>query len=81
MIEIDGPIHDDSKARDAARTERLEAMGPTVLRFTNDQVTTNPESVLQTIQTNARRKSHSPLSVFGEGSRGGEVARAPACPI
>jgi very-short-patch-repair endonuclease len=81
VIEIDGPIHDDSQARDAARTERLEAMGLTVLRFTNDQVTTNPESVLQTIHTNARRKPHSPLSVFGEGGRGGEVTRAPVGPM
>lgn len=40
IIEIDGSIHErwDVKKKDAIRQQRLEEVGFTVLRFTNEQV-------------------------------------------
>ena len=38
VIEVDGGIHDQQQVYDQARTEKLEAFGYRVLRFTNDQV-------------------------------------------
>jgi very-short-patch-repair endonuclease len=37
-VEIDGPIHDEQRERDAERTAWLEAMGFRVIRFRNDEV-------------------------------------------
>src|SRR4051812_26842208 len=35
IVELDGPIHDQQRERDAERTEVLEALGYRVLRFCN----------------------------------------------
>src|SRR4051812_24317586 len=35
IVELDGPIHDQQVERDADRTAILEALGYTVMRFTN----------------------------------------------
>ena len=37
-IEVDGSIHEQQRERDEERTAWLEAMGYTVLRFTNDEI-------------------------------------------
>jgi len=52
-IEIDGPIHESSEAKenDAFRTEALAAKNIRILRFTNDQVTKNLNMVLAKIAT------------------------------
>lgn len=52
MVELDGSQHAEERARayDAARTEVLEAGGFRVLRFWNNEVRTNLESVVQSIQ-------------------------------
>jgi very-short-patch-repair endonuclease len=49
-IEIDGPIHDDQRERDAERTAWLEAAGYRVIRFRNDEVMDAYHLVAQRIQ-------------------------------
>ena len=51
-IEIDGSIHalDDVKRRDEERQLHLESLGIRFLRFTNQQVLTEIEFVIQKIQ-------------------------------
>src|SRR5919107_5564400 len=41
VIEVDGPIHEEQREQDQARTEHLEAYGYRVLRFINQEVMTN----------------------------------------
>jgi len=52
VIEIDGEIHLDKKNKeyDLGRTAELEKFGIKVLRFTNDEVIFNIESVINKIQ-------------------------------
>ncbi|MCZ7541581.1 MAG: DUF559 domain-containing protein [Anaerolineae bacterium] len=47
VIEIDGPIHDYTPEEDAIRQQYLESLGLRVVRFTNDRVHNNIETVLQ----------------------------------
>ncbi|HEY9863528.1 MAG TPA: endonuclease domain-containing protein, partial [Candidatus Obscuribacterales bacterium] len=54
VIEVDGGIHDQQQEYDQARTEKLEAFGYRVLRFTNDQVMKDLSAVLETISKAAR---------------------------
>ncbi|MGF1540113.1 MAG: endonuclease domain-containing protein [Pleurocapsa sp.] len=49
VIEVDGKIHDRQKDYDADRDKIIAAKGLFILRFTNQQVTENIESVLKTI--------------------------------
>jgi very-short-patch-repair endonuclease len=49
IIEVDGPVHDFTPEEDALRQEYLESLGFHVLRFTNQQVLENIDSVLQEI--------------------------------
>jgi very-short-patch-repair endonuclease len=49
VIEVDGEIHDTQKDYDAARTEKLSQQGYRVIRFSNQQVLTNINEVLETI--------------------------------
>ncbi|MGI0486939.1 endonuclease domain-containing protein [Pantanalinema rosaneae CENA516] len=52
VIEVDGSIHSQQITYDEARTEQLQAFGYYVLRFSNEEVLTNLQSVLsQIIQT------------------------------
>jgi very-short-patch-repair endonuclease len=48
LIEVDGPIHGYTQ-EDAIRQEYLESLGIKVLRFTNDEVFSAIESVIQRI--------------------------------
>jgi very-short-patch-repair endonuclease len=50
VIEIDGSQHAEQAAADAERTRFLEAQGYRVVRFWNNEVLTNIEGVLETIQ-------------------------------
>ena len=65
VIEVDGPIHDYTQEQDAIRQEWLESQSLRVIRFTNEQVLQNIESVLDTIATEL-----SPSPGFGEGVGG-----------
>ncbi len=51
IIEVDGPVHQYTPEEDAIRQAFLENAGMRVLRFTNEQVQTNVESVLAEIGT------------------------------
>ncbi len=52
VIEADGSIHNqpDVKVYDNARTKRLNEVGITVLRFTNDEIEKNPTTIIKTIE-------------------------------
>jgi len=49
IIELDGGQHDANRARDANRTQLLEAMGYLVLRFWNNDVLKNTNGVMEEI--------------------------------
>jgi very-short-patch-repair endonuclease len=49
IIELDGGQHADAISYDAARTAFLESEGYTVIRFWNNDVTTNLDGVLTAI--------------------------------
>ena len=67
IVEVDGPSHsyEAQEKRDAKRTHFLEAQGFRVLRFWNDAVYNDLESVIDTIL--AALSTHPPLD--GEGRR------------
>jgi very-short-patch-repair endonuclease len=62
-IEVDGDTHATQQDHDATRTRFLESKGFQVLRFTNAEVMTNIEAVLQVISQ--APKSPSPLQRRG----------------
>ena len=49
VIEVDGPIHEAMRARDAARDAWITKHGITVLRFENDQVLTETDGLLEVL--------------------------------
>lgn len=49
VIEVDGEIHNDSKEHDENRTAELNKFGLRVLRFTNDEVYCNMDSIIKKI--------------------------------
>ncbi len=51
-IEIDGPSHEsqEERERDKNRQEIIEQCGIRFLRFTNEEVMTDPERVLKAIE-------------------------------
>ena len=59
VIEIDGGIHelDEVKERDGLRQAALEALGWTVLRFTNDAALLEPERLIEAVRRHARALS------------------------
>ncbi|WP_454062952.1 DUF559 domain-containing protein [Candidatus Nitrospira salsa] len=75
VIELDGGIHSTTRKKDHKRDAWMESKGYKVLRFTNNQVLDDPESVLTTL---ANASSH-PLPL-GEG-RGEDVDEASAPPL
>jgi very-short-patch-repair endonuclease len=62
VVEIDGGQHAEAALPDAVRTRVLAAYGYTVLRFWNDDVSTNIDGVLTTIaqEVTARKPAPSP---------------------
>jgi imidazole glycerol-phosphate synthase subunit HisF len=52
VIEVDGAIHNniEIKMYDKERQDLLEADGLTVMRFTNDEIVTRSETVIETIE-------------------------------
>lgn len=51
IIEADGSQHLRQEGEDRVRTEYLEALGYSVLRFWNDEILTNTQTVLESIHT------------------------------
>jgi predicted helicase/very-short-patch-repair endonuclease len=78
-IELDGGQHADQQARDTVRDEHLRTSGVRVLRFWNNQVLAETESVMEAIylvvtekDSPSRRPSPpAPLPLAGEGSISG----------
>jgi urocanate hydratase len=68
VIEVDGKYHNnqDVKEYDILRTELLNSLGFTVIRFSNDEIIGNHESVLLNIK-NQLIQTSSPLGMVREG--------------
>ncbi len=49
-VEIDGKIHDNQREYDLKRQSLLEGLGISFIRFSNDNVMNNIETVLRTIK-------------------------------
>jgi very-short-patch-repair endonuclease len=50
VVEVDGKIHLNQLDEDNVRTQRLNTKGYRVIRFNNDEVIQNPESIAQRIK-------------------------------
>jgi very-short-patch-repair endonuclease len=49
VIEVDGPVHQETQEQDAERQAILESLGLRVIRFKNDEVLTDVGSVVKRI--------------------------------
>ncbi|EOB1944684.1 DUF559 domain-containing protein [Escherichia coli] len=58
VVELDGGQHDLAVAYDSRRTSWLESQGWTVLRFWNNEIDCNEETVLENIRQGLNRPSH-----------------------
>jgi very-short-patch-repair endonuclease len=67
VVEIDGDIHDLKADQDMARTEQFTDYGYRVIRFRNEQVTRQIESVLTAILANCQNRAPL-LPALGEGA-------------
>ncbi len=56
IVEVDGPVHEYTAAEDAIRQEYLESLGLRVLRFDNDKVYSEIESVVEVIRAAVQRE-------------------------
>ncbi len=54
VLEVDGRVHDGRAEEDAARTELLKAYRCRVIRFRNEEVLTDLDSVLERIVATAK---------------------------
>jgi leucyl-tRNA synthetase len=66
LVEVDGGYHNETEQKkyDAARTEFLQELGYTVIRFTNDEIIRNSKQVVIQIKERLAFEAPSPL---GEG--------------
>ena len=71
IVEVDGEIHDHQKEYDEGRTYELEQLGFKVIRFSNEEVTTNldfiKKRIIDELLCANNTQVSAPLS-FGEGS-------------
>lgn len=73
IVEVDGGYHNDIEqiALDKERENYLKEYGYNILRFSNNEVLSNPENVVEKIKTYIAKPANAPISLpFGEG-RGG----------
>jgi len=72
VIELEGTIHEvaDQQEYDRARFEELSAQGLTILRFKNEEIKQDIQSVLQRIAKATEARSTSPSPKLGEGGGG-----------
>ncbi len=70
VVEVDGPIHQYRREEDAIRQEFLESHGLRVLRFTNAEVETAIDAVVERITNYLSPDCRHPLSAGGEGAGG-----------
>jgi very-short-patch-repair endonuclease len=69
-VEVDGPIHEDQVEYDAGRTDHFVSYSYRVLRFSNDQVLSELETVIAQIGA-ALVDDHAPLPPGGRGEGAG----------
>lgn len=70
IIEVDGPIHTspENQTSDTERSERLKTLGYRILRFSNDEILTNIENVIEKILTKLKATFEpSPVGRIWEG--------------
>jgi very-short-patch-repair endonuclease len=60
VIELDGGQHAEQANDDAKRTAELEALGYRILRFWNNDVLTNTDSVLEAIRLDLKLEPSAP---------------------
>lgn len=72
VVELDGPVHDETRVYDAERTEILEGRGLRVLRFTNNQVFEDLDEVLSQILDSAEQRIKHAVSSLPDSGRAGE---------
>ena len=76
VIEVDGKIHENQQEYDAQRTEYLNEKGFKVIRFTNEEIIGNINSVTEKIKTHLKTSAENEVRntslSFGEGR--GEVS-------
>ncbi len=72
VIEVDGPVHDYQIEKDKIRQQYLEELKFKIMRFTNDSVLKDLESVVYQIVSVLIKTDLRPLSAGGErdGKRG-----------
>lgn len=68
VIELDGDTHGGREGYDAARTAAFAKRGYRVIRFTNADVMTNLDEVVEAILRELGRDPDSPLSFAAFGS-------------
>ena len=73
VVELDGSQHYDDNGRlsDLGRTEYLNALGLTVLRFSNLDVLRNFRGVCEQIDESVRRRVHNTSAANASPERGG----------
>jgi very-short-patch-repair endonuclease len=71
VVEVDGDTHADRQQRDAARTAVIESEGFRVIRFGNEEVMRNLDSVIATVAKSLshREREGAPQARKGEGSK------------
>jgi very-short-patch-repair endonuclease len=63
VIEIDGLVHQYTREEDGIRQEFLESQGLRVLRFTNEEVSDDLDSVVESIAKALAARFPSPVAV------------------
>ena len=74
VIELDGTVHDGQGEYDSERTEIFNQLGLHVIRFSNDQIDREFDSVLQEIQKAAKERL--PMSAVTRSRRSAADRRA-----
>ena len=75
VVELDGSQHADANAYDAERTSALEAAGYRVIRFWNNDLTSNMDGVLEIIAAAAGLTGREPTPSPSRKREGGRRAR------
>ncbi|MEO6255107.1 MAG: methylmalonyl-CoA mutase family protein [Ferruginibacter sp.] len=75
IVEVDGSIHQlpENKESDEQRTKRLNELGYTVIRFTNNEILQNIDSVTATIKEKWQQIAGSKVSPVGGDLEGAPV--------
>ena len=56
IVEVDGPVHAAQMTKDLERQTWLELQGLTLIRFTNEEIETDIERVVKTLEDEVKQK-------------------------